>query len=66
MEEPDIERCSRRQLDPDACAMAQFRAREREAHGAHWERVLAADANVNWTIPADGQVAGAIGSFSTR
>jgi RimJ/RimL family protein N-acetyltransferase len=61
--EPDIERFYEYQLDPEACAMAQFPAREREAHVAHWVRILADETTVNRTILCDGQVAGNIGSW---
>ena len=43
--------------------MAQFPAREREAHVAHWGRILADETTVNRSILCDGQVAGNIGSW---
>jgi RimJ/RimL family protein N-acetyltransferase len=46
------------QRDPEATAMADFPARDREAFDAHWERVLAGETNVYKTIVFEGQVAG--------
>lgn len=43
--------------------MADFPPRDREAFDAHWQRVLADDANVVKTITFEGQVAGNIGSW---
>jgi RimJ/RimL family protein N-acetyltransferase len=46
------------QRDPEAVAMADFPPRDREAFDAHWERVLATEANIKKTIVFEGQVAG--------
>ena len=51
------------QSDPEATAMADFPARDREAFDAHWERVLADPALVKKTIVFEGRVAGNIGSW---
>jgi RimJ/RimL family protein N-acetyltransferase len=59
----DIELFYEYQLDPEACAMARFPAREREAYFAHWVQILANETVVKRTIVCDGQVAGNIVSF---
>ena len=46
------------QRDPIAVAMAAFPAREREAHMAHWAKIMADPANLLRTIDLDGEVAG--------
>lgn len=46
------------QRDPEATRMADFPARDRETFDAHWERVLADEANTVKTIVFEGQVAG--------
>jgi hypothetical protein len=51
------------QRDPDAGRMAAFPARERDAHAAHWAKILGADSVTKKTIVADGRVAGNIVSF---
>jgi RimJ/RimL family protein N-acetyltransferase len=51
------------QLDPDATAMAAFPSRGREAFMAHWEKILADESALTWTITCDGQVAGNIGCW---
>ena len=52
------------QADPQAAAMAGFPARDRAAHDAHWERLLADDTPYTRTIVLpDGRVAGNIGSW---
>src|SRR3954464_12177912 len=43
--------------------MAAFPARDRTAHAAHWQKVLAHDSNVARTIVDQGQVVGYIGSW---
>jgi RimJ/RimL family protein N-acetyltransferase len=45
------------QADPEAVAMADFPARDRDAFDAHWERVLAGP-GVAKTIVFEGKVAG--------
>lgn len=51
------------QRDPEACRVAGFPSREREAFMAHWQRIMADDTNVLRTILYQGQVAGNIVSF---
>ena len=51
------------QADPEAVAMADFPARDREAFDAHWERVLADPGLYKKTIVSEDQVAGNIGSW---
>jgi RimJ/RimL family protein N-acetyltransferase len=54
------------QLDPDACYMAAFIARDpsdRDAFMAHWARIRADDTITKRTILLDGHVAGNIASF---
>jgi RimJ/RimL family protein N-acetyltransferase len=51
------------QSDPEATAMADFPARDREAFDAHWERLLADPSLYKKTIVFEGQVAGNIGSW---
>ena len=51
------------QLDPEATQMAAFPARDREAFGAHWEKVLADETVRAKTIVVDGAVAGNVVSF---
>jgi RimJ/RimL family protein N-acetyltransferase len=51
------------QYDPQATAMADFPARESDAHFAHWAKIMADSSNIVRTIVADGQVAGNIGSW---
>lgn len=51
------------QQDPEATAMADFPARDREAFDAHWARLLADDTLTKKTIVFEGQVAGNIGSW---
>jgi len=48
------------QREPEATAMALFPARERDAFDAHWQRILANDANVKRAIVDEGRVAGNI------
>lgn len=61
--ESDLPVFFQHQRDPEATAMADFPPRDREAFDAHWQRVLADDANVVKTITFEGQVAGNIGSW---
>jgi RimJ/RimL family protein N-acetyltransferase len=48
------------QRDPEAAAMAAFRSRDREAHSAHWEKILADEAVVAKAIVADGVLVGSV------
>jgi len=52
----DIEIFYTQEADPVANAMAAFPARDRTAHAAHWQKVLAHDSNVARTIVEQGQV----------
>lgn len=61
--ETDIEVFYQNQLDPEACAMAQFPARDREAYLAIWGRILTNEIIVKRTILCDGKVAGNVVSF---
>ena len=51
------------QRDPQSVAMAAFPSREREAHMAHWRKIMAEPSNTTRTILCDGQVAGNILSW---
>ena len=46
------------QRDPEATAMADFPARDRDAFDAHWERIMADPTLWKKTIVVEGQVAG--------
>ena len=63
VEAGDIEIFYDQQLDPEATAMAAFPARDREAHVAHWNKILKDAGNITRTIVAAGQVAGNLGSW---
>ena len=52
------------QSDPEACRMAAFPVREREAFTAHWARIRRDDTVVIRTITSDGDVVGYVGSFT--
>ena len=57
--ESDLDIFYAHQRDPDACAMAAFPAREREAFIVHWRtKVLGNDAVVKRTILVDDAIAG--------
>jgi sugar/nucleoside kinase (ribokinase family)/RimJ/RimL family protein N-acetyltransferase len=51
------------QADPEATKMAAFPARTKDAHLAHWKKVLAEDTNITRTVVFDGRVVGNIGSW---
>jgi RimJ/RimL family protein N-acetyltransferase len=51
------------QRDPEANRMAAFPARDREAFGAHWKRILIDPSVMTSTITADGDVAGNVVLF---
>jgi RimJ/RimL family protein N-acetyltransferase len=51
------------QADPEAAAMADFPARDRDAFDAHWERILADPSLSKKTIVFEGQVAGNVVSW---
>ena len=53
------------QLDPEACRLAAFPSRQREAFFTHWNtNILGNPANVSLTILANDQVAGNIGAWT--
>ena len=56
--ESDLPTFFEHQQDPEATAMADFPARDREAFDAHWARILADDTLTKKTIVVEGQVAG--------
>ena len=51
------------QRDPAANAMADFPPRDQATFTAHWERTLADERNIIWTVLADGNVAGNVCCF---
>ena len=51
------------QQDPDACRMAAFPSRDKEAFMAHWARILADASVLKRAILLDGQLVGNIGSY---
>ena len=61
--ESDLPVLFEHQRDPEATAMADFPARDRDAFDAHWERLLADPSLFKKTIVFEGQVAGNIGSW---
>lgn len=63
VEPGDIEIFYKQQLDPDATAMAAFPARDRDAHFAHWDKILKDKTCVTKTIAISDEVAGNIGSW---
>jgi RimJ/RimL family protein N-acetyltransferase len=53
------------QLDPEACRLAAFRSRDREAFFAHWTTHILGNPAAVWrTILANHQVAGHIGAWT--
>ena len=60
---PDLEIFYEQQLDEDATAMAAFPARDRDAHFAHWNKILSDDDLITRTIVEGTEVAGNIGSW---
>jgi RimJ/RimL family protein N-acetyltransferase len=63
VEPGDIEIFYKQQLDPDATAMAAFPARDRDAHFAHWDKILKDKTCITRTIAVTDEVAGYIGSW---
>lgn len=51
------------QRDLEACQLAGFASREREAFMAHWQRIMADETNILRTILFEGQVVGNVVSF---
>src|SRR5262245_38300779 len=61
--ESDVPVFFEHQRDPEATSMADFPARDREAFGAHWQRILCDEALTARTIVFEGHVAGNVGSW---
>ena len=61
--ESDLDAFFEFQREPEANAMAVFPARDREAHYAHWHRILADDSLIQRTIVDGDEVVGNIGSW---
>jgi RimJ/RimL family protein N-acetyltransferase len=61
--EEDLELFFENQLDPDALCMTGFPSRDRDAHMAHWHRILADPSVTAATVLFDGEVAGDIVSW---
>jgi RimJ/RimL family protein N-acetyltransferase len=61
--EADVATFFGHQADPEAAAMAGFPSEDRDAHAAHWRRILAEPAVLARTILADEEVAGNIVSW---
>lgn len=59
----DIQVFFENQLDPDAANMAAFPARDRDAHTAHWTKIMDDQTVVTKTILFEGEVAGNIVSW---
>ena len=62
--ESDLPTFFEHQQDPEATAMADFPARDRDAFDTHWARILADDSLTKKTIVFEGQVAGNAVSWS--
>ena len=63
VEEADIDVLYEQQADPLWAAMAVFPSRDREAHLAHWRRVLANPETISRAVLVDGVLTGSIGSW---
>lgn len=61
--EEDIEVLYEHQADPEWAEMAQFPSRDRDAHNAHWRKILANPTVINRTVLVDDRVAGSVGSW---
>jgi RimJ/RimL family protein N-acetyltransferase len=62
--ESDLELFFEDQRDPEAVAMVAFASRDREAHVAHWRKILANPSGLARTIVVDGVVAGNLVTWS--
>jgi len=51
------------QQDPDACRMAAFPSRDKEAFMAHWARILADTSVRKFSVLLDGQLVGNIAIY---
>jgi RimJ/RimL family protein N-acetyltransferase len=63
VQEKDLPVFFEHQLDPDAIEMAAFPARDRDAHMAHWAKILADETVATKTIVSDGEVVGNVVSW---
>jgi len=63
--EPDLPVFFEQQRDPESNAMAAFPPREREAHTAHWAKIMADRSTLLRTILFDDSVAGHIVSWNS-
>lgn len=61
--ESDLATFFEHQRDPESVAMAAFPSRDRQAHMAHWAKIMADASNTLRTILYDGNVAGNIVSW---
>jgi len=59
----DLDIFFEQQLDPEATAMAAFPSRDRDAHFAHWNKILQDEAKITRTVLVGEVVAGNIGSW---
>lgn len=59
----DLETFFEHQLDSDATRMAAFPARDREAHVAHWHKIMRDPTVATRTVLFDGRVCGNIVSW---
>ncbi len=64
--EDDLQTFFEYQLDPESLRLVMFSPRDREAHKAHWHRILADDSVTAATIVFDGFVAGDIVSWDNE
>lgn len=65
VETPDIDEFYEHQREPEGVAMAVFPSRDRAAHDAHWQKILADPTCITRTIVVDGAIAGNLGSWRT-
>jgi RimJ/RimL family protein N-acetyltransferase len=63
VQERDLPIFFEHQLDPEANEMAAFPPRDRDAHMAHWAKILADENVATKTIIVDGEVAGNVVSW---
>jgi RimJ/RimL family protein N-acetyltransferase len=61
--EADLPTFFLQQIDPEATAMAAFRARNHDAFMAHWAKILGDETITKKTILAGGRIAGNIVAF---
>lgn len=59
----DLETFFEHQRDPDACRMAAFPSRDREAFMAHWAKILADPSVIKKAIICNAELAGNVVSF---